>query len=80
MSSLLVYKLGAENEFKVLHTLTGHKLKVRSIRLNEQFAVSGSWDRTAILWNIISGQSVRVLKHEMQVFRFLLVCSKWYFL
>ena len=29
--------------------------------------VSGSWDRTAMLWNIVNGQCIRVLKHEMQV-------------
>ena len=32
-----------------------------------RYAVSGSWDRTAVLWDIVLGSSLRTIKHEMQV-------------
>ena len=35
--------------------------------MSGQYVVSGSWDRTAMLWDLATGQCVRVLKHEIQV-------------
>ena len=35
--------------------------------IHGDYAVSGSWDRTARLWSLATGQCARVLKHEVQV-------------
>ena len=37
------------------------------VAVEGRHAVSGSWDRTAVLWDIITGAALRVIKHEMQV-------------
>ena len=51
----------------MVHTLSQHKLKVRCVAAEGRYAVSGSWDRTAVLWDLIMGSCLRIIKHEMQV-------------
>ena len=51
----------------MVHRLAQHKLKVRCVAAEGKYAVSGSWDRTAVLWDLVSGSSLRTIKHEMQV-------------
>ena len=41
--------------------------QVRAVAIHGDYAVSGSWDRTARLWSLATGQCARVLKHEVQV-------------
>ena len=43
------------------------RVQVRAVAIHGDHAVSGSWDRTARLWSLVTGQCVRVLKHEVQV-------------
>ena len=43
------------------------RVQVRAVAIHGDHAVSGSWDRTARLWSLATGQCARVLKHEVQV-------------
>ena len=51
----------------MVHSLSQHKLKVRCVAAEGRYAVSGSWDRSAVLWDLVTGSSLRTIKHEMQV-------------
>ena len=51
----------------MVHSLSQHKLKVRCVAAEGRYAVSGSWDRTAVLWDLIMGSCLRIIKHEMQI-------------
>ena len=67
-SLVLVTRLEpAAHQSQVLHRLEQHKLRVRCVAAQGRYAVSGSWDRTAVLWDLITGVSLRTIKHEMQV-------------
>ncbi|MBZ0306913.1 MAG: WD40 repeat domain-containing protein, partial [Anaerolineae bacterium] len=48
---------------EVIHTLEGHTDTVYSVAFNAEGtqAVSGSWDRTAIVWDLTTGEIIRQL-------------------
>jgi len=62
-----VFRLGPDGTFKVVHKLEEHKLKVRCIKIHENLIISGSWDKSAKLWDLRTGECLRSLDHEKQI-------------
>ncbi|XP_023327038.1 F-box/WD repeat-containing protein lin-23 [Eurytemora carolleeae] len=65
--TIKIYSLGPPGVYKVLHTLVGHKLKVRCVAVHKDLVVSGSWDRTARIWDSKTGECIRILEHEKHI-------------
>ncbi|CAJ0960836.1 unnamed protein product, partial [Mesorhabditis belari] len=47
-----------------LHVLRGHTDQIRCIRLHGTTLVSGSWDQTLRVWNIVDGKCLHILAGE----------------
>eukprot|EP00090_Calanus_glacialis_P004077 TRINITY_DN13023_c0_g1_i1.p1 TRINITY_DN13023_c0_g1~~TRINITY_DN13023_c0_g1_i1.p1 ORF type:complete len:713 (+),score=103.45 TRINITY_DN13023_c0_g1_i1:114-2252(+) len=50
-----------------LKSLERHKNSIRSLCLRYPLAMSGSRDKTALLWDLEKGQAIRELKHSIDV-------------
>jgi len=48
-------------------SLERHKNSIRSLCLRHPLAISGSRDKTALLWDVEKGQAIRELKHSIDV-------------
>ena len=54
-------------EIQPITVLVGHGNGIRCVSLNGEVGISGSRDRTARVWNVISGKLLRVLTHSSDV-------------
>jgi WD40 repeat protein len=53
---------------KELHTLTGHNDSVTAVAISadDQIAVSGSWDETLKVWDLLTGNKVATFRGESE--------------
>ena len=50
-----------------LKSLERHRNSIRAVCIRQSLALSGSRDRTALLWDLETGQAIRELKHSIDV-------------
>jgi len=58
-----------KRNLQLLRTLTGHSNLVRSLTMSidEQFLISGCYDKTIKIWNVYTGELVRTLNEPSTV-------------